>query len=70
MKIPYANLRWSTFHNFVPDLMFETVRTYVFAFIKTVNGEGKDTAFSKVVIQKALEEAQLLFDSLMQKYFG
>lgn len=25
---------------------------------------------SKVVVQKALEEAQLLFDSLMQKYFG
>ena len=25
---------------------------------------------SKVVIQKALDEAQLLFDSLMQKYFG
>ena len=25
---------------------------------------------SKVVVQKALDEAQLLFDSLMQKYFG
>ena len=25
---------------------------------------------SKVVVQKALEETQLLFDSLMQKYFG
>ena len=25
---------------------------------------------SKVVVQKALEEAQLLFDSLMQEYFG
>ena len=25
---------------------------------------------SKVVVQKALNEAQLLFDSLMQKYFG
>ena len=25
---------------------------------------------SKVAIQKALDEAQLLFDSLMQKYFG
>ena len=25
---------------------------------------------SKVTIQKALDEAQLLFDSLMQKYFG
>ena len=25
---------------------------------------------SKVAVQKSLEEAQLLFDSLMQKYFG
>ena len=25
---------------------------------------------SKTVVQKALDEAQLLFDSLMQKYFG
>ena len=47
MTIPYNNLRWSIFHNFEPGLMFETVRTYVFTFIKTVNGEGKDTAFSR-----------------------
>ena len=25
---------------------------------------------SKAVVQKALDKAQLLFDSLMQKYFG
>jgi type I restriction enzyme S subunit len=25
---------------------------------------------SKSVVQKSLDEAQLLFDSLMQKYFG
>ena len=25
---------------------------------------------SKTVVQKALNEAQLLYDSLMQKYFG
>ena len=30
----------------------------------------KQTDKSKVVIQKALDEAQLLFDSLMQQYFG
>ena len=47
MSIPYSNLRWSVFHNFEPGLMFETVRTYVFSFIKTVNGEGKDSAFSR-----------------------
>ena len=29
----------------------------------------KQTDKSKVAIQKALDEAQLLFDSLMQKYF-
>lgn len=47
MTIPYENLRWSVFHNYEPTLMFETVRTYVFEFIKTVNGAGKDTAFSR-----------------------
>lgn len=30
----------------------------------------KETDKSKVAIQKSLEETQLLFDSLMQKYFG
>ena len=30
----------------------------------------KQTDKSKVVVQKALDEAQLLFDSLMQQYFG
>ena len=33
------------------------------AFVKQVDK-------SKVAVQKALDEAQLLFDSLMQKYFG
>lgn len=33
------------------------------AFVKQVNK-------SKNAIQKALDESQLLFDSLMQKYFG
>ena len=47
MKIPYSNLRWNVFHNFEPGLMFDTVRNYVFPFIKTVNGTGKDTAFSR-----------------------
>lgn len=32
--------------------------------------ERKRTEKSKVAVQKALDEAQLLFDSLMQKYFG
>ena len=33
------------------------------AFVKQVDK-------SKVAVQKALEETQLLFDSLMQQYFG
>ena len=31
---------------------------------------AEQTDKSKVAVQKALDEAQLLFDSLMQKYFG
>lgn len=46
-SVPYSKLRWSEFHNLEPGVMYELVRTYVFAFIKTVNGEGKDTAFSR-----------------------
>ena len=30
----------------------------------------EQTDKSKSVVQKALDEAQLLFDSLMQQYFG
>lgn len=30
----------------------------------------EQTDKSKVAVQKALDKAQLLFDSLMQKYFG
>ena len=30
----------------------------------------EQTDKSKVAVQKALDEAQLLFDSLIQKYFG
>ena len=47
MSIPYSELRWRKFQNFDPATMFELVRNYVFPFIKTVNGEGKDTAFSR-----------------------
>ena len=36
------------------------------AFVEFVHQVDK----SKVVVQKALDEAQTLFDSLMQKYFG
>ena len=44
----------------VPDL--DTIRE----FEKFVTQVDK----SKAAVQKALDEAQILFDSLMQKYFG
>ena len=44
------------------DVPIETQRTFA-AFIAQVDK-------SKFVVQKALDEAQLLFDSLMQQYFG
>lgn len=47
VSIPYEKLRWNNFCREDPTVMFEIVRIYVFAFIKTVNGNGKDTAFSK-----------------------
>lgn len=47
MSVPFKELRWSSFHNLEPSAMFDLVRNYVFPFIKTVNGEGKDTAFSR-----------------------
>ena len=40
-----------------------TVQNQFAAFVEQVDK-------SKVAVQKALDEAQLLFDSLMQKYFG
>ncbi len=58
---PNLNTGWlKKFKIIVPDLDAQ----YKFdAFCKQVDK-------SKVVVQKALDEAQLLFDSLMQEYFG
>lgn len=58
LSISYNSLRWSVFSNFEPSAMLDTVRNYVFPFIKTVNGEGKDTAFSKF-----MNDAVFLIDS-------
>lgn len=41
----------------------KSVQDQYYAFVAQVDK-------SKAVIQKSLEEAQLLFDSLMQQYFG
>ena len=46
IKIEYSKLRWNVFHNYDPEIMFDTIQHYVFPFIKQV-GQGKDTAFSR-----------------------
>lgn len=46
-SVPYSDLRWNQFKNKSPQEMFELVRNYVFPFIKTANGESKETAFSR-----------------------
>ncbi|MCF0107252.1 MAG: SAM-dependent DNA methyltransferase [Holdemanella sp.] len=46
-EIPYADLRWSSFKHKSPEQMFDLVKDYVFPFIKKVNGESKETAFSR-----------------------
>jgi type I restriction enzyme S subunit len=46
------------------------------AFVPPLELQNRFAAFvsqvdkSKVVVQRTLDKAQLLFDSLMQKYFG
>lgn len=45
-QIPYTSLRWHVFKNTNPDQMFNTVREYVFPFIKTLNS-GKESAYSR-----------------------
>lgn len=46
-SVPYSELRWNKFRSYEPTQMFELVRNFVFPFIKSVNGSGKDTAFSR-----------------------
>ena len=46
LEIEYSKLRWNVFHNYDPEIMFDTIQHYVFPFIKQV-GQGKDTAFSR-----------------------
>ena len=46
-SVPYSELRWNRFRSYEPTQMFELVRNFVFPFIKSVNGSGKDTAFSR-----------------------
>ncbi|MBR3342499.1 MAG: SAM-dependent DNA methyltransferase [Clostridiales bacterium] len=46
-SVKYSEMRWSSFKNLEPTQMFDIVMNFVFPFIKTANGSGKDTAFSK-----------------------
>lgn len=46
-NVPYSELRWSSFRSLEPTAMYELVSGFVFPFIKSVNGTGKETAFSR-----------------------
>ena len=47
IECAYDKLRWSRFSNANPPEMFETVRNYVFEFIKRLGGDEDDTAFGR-----------------------
>ena len=61
----------STVHHTSPDRILDSV-----IYLPPIEMQNKFVSFveqvdkSKVAVQKALDEAQLLFDSLMQEYFG
>lgn len=46
LEAPYDDLRWQNFCHKAPEVMFKTVKEYVFPFIKTL-GKGKDSSFSR-----------------------
>lgn len=46
-SVKFSDLRWNNFKNLEPTQMYDLVMYFVFPFIKTANGSGKDTAFSK-----------------------
>ena len=43
LEAKYEDMRWHVFHNFDPETMYNTVKDYVFPFIKTIG----DSTFSK-----------------------
>ena len=73
----YTNDYIMTFASVVAQasINMEKIRNFEY-YLPSVETQNQFAAFveqidkSKVVVQKALDEAQLLFDSLMQKYFG
>lgn len=73
--LSYDNLRGMAKGGNQPNLNGTIIKNYPILY-PPIELQEQFAAFveqtdkSKAVIQKALEEAQLLFDSLMQKYFG
>ena len=47
IECEYEQLRWNVFSNYNPADMFDTVKNYVFEFIKRLGGGEDDTAFGK-----------------------
>ena len=80
-EIKGTQLKWSVFHDFPSEKMYSIMQEWVFPFIKTLHSDKNsayskymdDAIFklptplllSKVEVQKALDETQKLFDSLM-----
>ena len=62
-KVAQASINMEKIRNFEYFFPDADMQNQFAAFVEQTNK-------SKAVIQKALDEAQLLFDSLMQKYFG
>lgn len=46
IRVPYRTLRWKVFSKLSSENMFDTVRNYVFPFIKTL-GHGSGSAYSR-----------------------
>ena len=46
IRVPYRSLRWQAFRTLSSENMFDTVRNYVFPFIKTL-GHGSGSAYSR-----------------------
>lgn len=53
--VPYKNLRWSVFHDFAADAMFKTIRDDVFSFLKNMDQENKNSAYSRYMKNAAFK---------------
>ena len=62
-KPTMEHIKRSDFENAIVQLPSIETQNNFAAFVEQIDK-------SKVAVQKALDEAQMLFDSLMQEYFG